>query len=73
MHLSFRVPGHFTGNYERYAEKICWVSNTYNVPMGDDIPHQESDRKVKMLKYYQWTPFILLFQSLLFYLPRMIW
>jgi hypothetical protein len=69
----YRVPGHFTGNYEKYAEKICWVSSTYNVPMNDDIPSQESDRKIKMLKYYQWTPFILLFQALLFYLPRMIW
>lgn len=53
--------------------KQSWVSSTYNIPLDEDIPHSESDRKVKMLKYYQWTPFILLFQALLFYLPRMIW
>lgn len=67
------VPGHFTGNYEKYADRICWVSNTYNVPMNEDIPHEEPDRRTKMVKYYQWTPFILLFQALLFYIPRMIW
>ena len=50
-----------------------WVSSTYNIPMNEDIPHNESDRKEKMLKYYQWTPFILLLQAMLFYLPRMIW
>jgi hypothetical protein len=54
-------------------KKKSWVSSTYNIPLDEDIPHSESDRKVKMLKYYQWTPFILLFQALLFYLPRMIW
>lgn len=50
-----------------------WVSNTYNVPINEDLPHNENDRKIKMLKYYQWTPFILLFQAVLFYFPRMIW
>jgi len=67
------VPGHFNGNYESYADDICWVSSTYNIPMNEDIPHNESDRKEKMLKYYQWTPFILLLQAMLFYFPRMIW
>lgn len=67
------VPGHFTGIYGEYADNICWVSSTYNVPIHEDLPASEPDRKVKMLKYYQWTPFILLFQALLFYFPRMIW
>jgi hypothetical protein len=53
--------------------KISWVSNTYNVPLNEDLPNNENERKIKMLKYYQWTPFILLFQAVLFYIPRMIW
>lgn len=67
------VPGHFTGNYGSYADDICWVSSTYNIPINEDLPHSENDRKDKMLKYYQWTPFILLLMAMLFYLPRMIW
>lgn len=67
------VPGHFTGNYNSYADDICWVSSTYNVPLEEDLPNDENVRKDKMLKYYQWTPFILLLMAMLFYLPRMIW
>lgn len=67
------VPGHFTGNYGSYADDICWVSSTYNIPMEDELPAEESVRKEKMLKYYQWTPFILLLMAMLFYFPRMIW
>lgn len=67
------VPGHFTGNYGSYADDICWVSSTYNIPIDDDLPNDEHARKEKMLKYYQWTPFILLLMAMLFYLPRMIW
>jgi hypothetical protein len=67
------VPGHFTGNYNAYADDICWVSSTYNIPLDDDLPHSEKDRKDVMLKYYQWTPFILLLSAMCFYFPRMIW
>lgn len=67
------VPGHFTGNYNAYADDICWVSSTYNIPIDEDLPHDEKSRKDVMLKYYQWTPFILLLSAMCFYFPRMIW
>ncbi|UJR37363.1 hypothetical protein I4U23_030071 [Adineta vaga] len=67
------VPAQFTGGYEKYANDICWIMNTYYVPMEHDIPHAETTRYERMLKYYQWSPFILMFMALCFYFPRMIW
>ncbi|CAF1597633.1 unnamed protein product [Adineta ricciae] len=67
------VPAQFTGGYEKYANDICWIMNTYYVPMEHDIPHAENTRYERMLKYYQWSPFILMFMALCFYFPRMIW
>ncbi|CAF1164990.1 unnamed protein product [Rotaria sordida] len=67
------VPAQFTGGYEKYANDICWIMNTYYVPMEHDIPHAETTRYERMLKYYQWSPFILLFMALCFYFPRMLW
>ncbi|CAF1122866.1 unnamed protein product [Rotaria sp. Silwood1] len=67
------VPAQFTGGYEKYANDICWIMNTYYVPMDHDIPHAETTRYERMLKYYQWSPFILLFMALCFYFPRMLW
>ncbi|CAF0829740.1 unnamed protein product [Didymodactylos carnosus] len=67
------VPAQFTGSYEKYANDICWIMNTYYVPMNDDIPHVETRRYERMLKYYQWSPFILMFMAFCFYFPRMLW
>ncbi|CAF3221402.1 unnamed protein product [Rotaria socialis] len=67
------VPAQFTGGYEKYANDICWIMNTYYIPMENDIPHSETTRNEQMLKYYQWSPFILLFMALCFYFPRMLW
>ncbi|CAF0883967.1 unnamed protein product [Adineta steineri] len=67
------VPAQFTGGYEKYANDICWIMNTYYVPMESDIPHAETTRYERMLKYYQWSPFILMFMALCFYFPRMLW
>jgi hypothetical protein len=41
--------------------------------MEHDIPHSETTRYERMLKYYQWSPFILLFMAVCFYFPRMLW
>lgn len=53
--------------------QICWVSNTYHIPMETVIPDSVDSRNEKQLTYYQWVPFILLMMALLFKLPRVAW
>ena len=65
-------PAHFTGNWEDYTNKICWVSNTYYLPMEDSNIPQPGDPRAE-LGYYQWVPIMLLVQALLFYCPCLIW
>jgi len=38
-------------------------------PLTDDL----NDRHENELKYYQWTPFILLLMAILFYIPHQFW
>ncbi|CAF1349697.1 unnamed protein product [Rotaria sordida] len=67
------VPAHFKEYYEKYADDVCWIMNTYYIPLDHDIPHAETIRYEQTLKYYQWSPFILLFMAFCFYFPRMLW
>ncbi|WAR10074.1 UNC9-like protein [Mya arenaria] len=66
-------PAQFTDAHVNYANQICRVSNTYQVPMEDVIPSDIDNRKERQLTYYQWVPYILLFMSILFKLPRIAW
>ena len=65
------VPGHFTSNYEDYTNKVCWVSNTYYIPINEDIPKEHESRQ--MISYYQWVPMILFTEAILFYIPCLLW
>lgn len=65
----------------------CYVQNTYFVPFHDapvhnafeiddhsvDIPKNHTDREQAQIGYYQWVPFFLVLQAMLFYLPVVIW
>jgi hypothetical protein len=62
-------PAEFTDAYEEYTHSICWISNTYYVPIGDTIPVDIHSRQDKELTYYQWVPLILMFMALMFKLP----
>ncbi len=65
-------PAHFTDNHEDYTNKVCWVSNTYYVPIKQKyLP--EDPMPDQMISYYQWVPLLLLCQAVLFYLPCMVW
>lgn len=67
------VPAEFKSGWERYIEDYCFVENTYFVRMDEDIPAQPNLRNEREIHYYQWVPFILMFQALLFMIPRTVW
>ena len=65
------APVHFTGSHTAFTNSYCWVRNTYYIPWEEQVPRADEDRK--MVPYYQWIPFILLGQAILFYLPKVMW
>jgi len=67
------VPAHFTGNHEEYTNNYCWIRNTYYLPYEEYVPKEHEASKRVMIPYYQWIPMILLVQSLLFYMPILVW
>lgn len=41
--------------------------------MDKDLPLDDRERKQHRIRYYQWVPFLLLFQAILCYIPRIVW
>ncbi|CAG0921189.1 unnamed protein product [Notodromas monacha] len=65
---------------EAYVESFCWVNSTYYHPhdvQPDPLqaaPHvRPGADNVVHVKYYQWVAMVLLFQAILFYIPRWLW
>lgn len=68
------APSHFTKRHLMYATSYCWIRNTYYLPWNEEIQtKREREKDRNMITYYQWIPFILIGQAILFYLPRIIW
>jgi len=74
------VPGNVLNTY-------CWIMSTFSVPsknkgiQGQHFPHQGvgpetpgDDGEDKVVHaYYQWVPFMLFLQGVMFYIPHYIW
>ncbi|KAL7299165.1 hypothetical protein TKK_0007764 [Trichogramma kaykai] len=70
------VPGHVINTY-------CWITYTFTMPtdqfkqVGVQVPHpaigNENNGEKKYHSYYQWVPFMLFFQGVMFYAPHWIW
>lgn len=68
-------------------ETFCWIHGTYTVSkkmegeLGRDYLYPgvtsfnsgPGEEKIKEHLYYQWVPFMLLFQALMFYIPHYVW
>lgn len=67
------VPAQFTGNYETYTNRLCYIQNTYHIHKNQPVPQDAQIRRERTLKYYQWINFVLLFQALFFSLPKILW
>lgn len=60
----------------------CWITYTYTLPenqnriVGTEVAHPglggDTGEK-RYHSYYQWVPFVLFFQGLLFYVPHWMW
>ncbi|XP_044729892.1 innexin inx1 [Chrysoperla carnea] len=72
------LPTHVINTY-------CWISSTFTMPdafkrqVGTEVAHPGVDNDYgnieahKYYTYYQWVCFVLFFQALLCYLPKVIW
>jgi hypothetical protein len=69
------VPGHVINTY-------CWITYTFTLPannvkqIGTHVAHPGlgGDYGEKRYhSYYQWVPFMLFFQGVLFYVPHWMW
>lgn len=56
-----------------YTNNLCWVKNSYYIPMTESIPDIDSDKSEHEITYYQWIPLILLLQAFLFKFPNLVW
>ncbi|KAA0189704.1 Innexin [Fasciolopsis buskii] len=64
-------------DFDKFLESFCWVQGTIPILAGDKIPQTLDewayfDRKYR-INYYQWIPFMLGLQGLMFYIPRIVW
>ncbi|KAL3999144.1 Innexin family protein [Acanthocheilonema viteae] len=60
-------------SWEQYAEDYCFVENTYYIPLEQNMPQSEKHRDEKLITYYQWVPFTLMLQAMLFVIPHVFW
>ncbi|KAE8744826.1 hypothetical protein FOCC_FOCC008550 [Frankliniella occidentalis] len=72
------VPGHVINTY-------CWITYTFTLPhqqgqpKGSYVAHPglgnyvDQEDAPRYHSYYQWVPFMLFFQGILFYIPHWIW
>jgi hypothetical protein len=61
---------------QKLWDVYCWTQTTYtsltNETISSGVP-RDMEKPRRYHRYYQWVPFILFGQALIFYLPRFFW
>merc|ERR1719184_689775 len=84
--LIFNIFG-ILGHPKETLNIFCWIHSTFTISsssspsrrVGVDVPHPGIggpggyDEEKRYVTYYKWVGFVLFFQALLFYLPRIFW
>uniref|UniRef100_A0A0X3Q237 Innexin n=1 Tax=Schistocephalus solidus TaxID=70667 RepID=A0A0X3Q237_SCHSO len=63
-------------NLLEYTENYCWVQGTLPISYAGKVPSSKEEweqMEHHKILYYQWVPFVLGLQCILFYLPRVFW
>lgn len=72
-------------NYISMINSYCWISYTFTLPnkvekgLGTNIispgvsSYVDKKDEIKYHSYYQWVPFMLFFQAIMFYFPHWLW
>ncbi|TGZ73317.1 hypothetical protein CRM22_001587 [Opisthorchis felineus] len=64
-------------NYDDYLTNYCWVHGTIPLRSGEAMPQTPEVWKLydqtRRITYYQWVPFVLGLQCILFYIPHIAW
>ena len=73
---------------ENVIENYCYISSTFTVPkhyvdfdtqIGNDVahtgvgPYNPEKDQISMKNYYQWVPFMLFLQAVMFYIPHIVY
>ncbi|KAK3854892.1 hypothetical protein Pcinc_038672 [Petrolisthes cinctipes] len=80
------MPGISSGSFKAAVDNYCFIMGTFTVDRlhtgehtpGEDIAHpgvgpQQPGDTVTYHTYYQWVPFVLFFQGVMFYVPHWLW
>ncbi|VDD88204.1 unnamed protein product [Enterobius vermicularis] len=72
--LSCWTPQQFRRGWDQYVNDFCLVENTYFLPLENaSLPEKIETRENGKLPYYQWVPFVLALQAIMFCIPHMFW
>nr|VZH99357.1 unnamed protein product [Spirometra erinaceieuropaei] len=65
------------GAFKDYVSNFCWVHGTIPFRPNEPLPSTDAEWNLydqhRRITYYQWVPFVLGLQCILFYLPHIIW